>query len=167
MTVALAFVGGSLVPKSVEAQARHEIAPGSSVRLTVPDATRSGGLRRIEGSLVRLDADSVVVADGRHDHAAALDQLLRIETHSRRGRGWGALRALGWGGSIGAIAGAILGGINPGDDPGGSALFGAVAFGALGGGIGAAIGAAWPGERWVEVPAVHPGRVDDESRAFP
>ncbi|MGH7564556.1 MAG: hypothetical protein ACREK5_09045 [Gemmatimonadota bacterium] len=163
MMVVLAFVGGHLEPKSLYAQATYEIEAGTSVRLTVPGTTRSG-LGRIEGRLVRLDADNVVVADGKQDHAVALDQVLRIETRSSRGGGWGALRGLGWGASIGAIAGALFGGINPGDDPGGSALFGAVVLGAFGGGIVAAIGAAWPGERWVEWPVSDPGWSGDASK---
>ncbi|MGH7549351.1 MAG: hypothetical protein ACREK3_01180 [Gemmatimonadota bacterium] len=163
MMVALAFVGGLLGPRSLNAQARHEIQPGTSVRLTVPETTRSG-LGRIEGRLVRLDADSVVIADEKQAHAVALVQVLRIEIRTRRGRGWGALRGLGWGASIGAIAGALIGGINPDDDPGGSARFGAVFLGAFGGGIGAAIGAAWPGERWVELPVSDPGWSGDESK---
>ena len=157
------LVVGFLEPRSLDAQVRYEIAPGSFLRLTVPGVTRPDGLRRIEGRLVRLDADSVVVTDGRHDHAAALDQLIRIETRSRRGRGWGALRGLGWGGSIGGIAGAVAGWLNPDDDPAGSALFMAVVLGAFGGGIGAGIGAVWPGERWVEPPVTHPVRSEDES----
>jgi hypothetical protein len=110
MVLTLAFVAGSLQPKSLDAQARSEIATGSPVRLTVRGATLSDGLRRIEGLLVRLDADSVVVADGRHYRAAALDRLLRIEIRSNRGRDWGALRGLGWGASIGGIVGAVAGG---------------------------------------------------------
>lgn len=146
----MVFLGASMVPGWLQAQARCEITPGSRVRLTLQENPPSGGLLRIDGRLVRLDADSVVVTDRKLDHAAARNQVLRIETRSPRGRGWGALRGLGWGASMGAIAGAIAGWINPGDDPGGSALFGAVVSGSFGGGIGAAIGAAWPGEDWVE-----------------
>ena len=146
----MAFLGASMVPGGLNAQAGCEIAPRSPVRLTLKGNPPSGGLLRIDGRLVRLDADSVVLTDRKLDHAAARGQVLRIETRSPRGRGGGALRGLGWGASMGAIAGAVAGWINPGDDPGGSALFGAVVLGSFGGGIGAAIGAAWPGERWVE-----------------
>jgi hypothetical protein len=156
--VAVALVAGSHGAGSLHAQTRYEIAPGTAVRLTVRGATP-----RIEGRLVRLDADSVVVAAERHAHVAALDRLLSIENRYRRGRGWGALRGLGWGAAIGGIVGAVTGGINSGDDPGGSALFVAVLMGAFGGGFGAAIGAAWPGERWVEAPTVHSERSQDES----
>lgn len=162
MTTALALAAGSLGPKSLDAQDRHEIASGSPVRLTVKGSTPSGKPLRLEGRLVRLDADSVVVTEGKLDHAAAMDQLLTIEARSKRGCGRGALRGLGWGASVGASAGALVGWLNPDDDPAGSGLFMAIALGAFGGGISAAIGAAWPGERWVEVPTAHPERNEDE-----
>lgn len=164
MTMALALAAGSLGPRSLDAQDRYEIASGSPVRLTVQASTPSGKPLRLQGRLVRLDAGSVVVAVGAHDHAAALDRLVKIETRSKRGRGWSALRGLGWGASIGAITGALVGRINPDDDPAGSGLFMAIALGAFGGGIGAGIGAAWPGERWVAVPTAHPGQSEDGGR---
>jgi hypothetical protein len=162
--MSVACVGGLLDPSPLNAQARYEIAPGSLVRVTVPPSSHADGLVRIEGRLVRLDADSVVVTDDGHDHAVAMDQLLGIEPRSARGRGSGALRGLGWGGSISVLAGALLGWINPDDDPAGSALFDATVLGSLGGGIGAAIGAAWPGERWVEQPAIPPVGTEDGSQ---
>jgi hypothetical protein len=89
--LALALVASTA--REARAQAASALA-GEHVRVRVAAPPEDAYARtRWEGTLVRLDADSVVLRDGRRTRAFARRRVERIDVREeRRSRGAGALR---------------------------------------------------------------------------
>ena len=123
----------------------------------------------LEGNLVRLEADSLVVwtgtgstASGPADRAIAVSDIDRLELGIPRS-GWrGAGRGALWGGLAGSLLGTLIGAGMETDcflcpsSRGEAVAIGAIFVGGLGAGVGALVGAAFPGTRWESAPLPSP-----------
>jgi hypothetical protein len=149
-------VACSLLALSAEARSHEQpasllpVSVGSRVRLQAPMVV----LGRIEGTVIKLDGKSLLVAGSERTPVSVPRQAItQLEvSHGRHGH---ALLGMGMGAAIGAVLGAAVGstGCVPAVGCGDSYSGGAAALGALGGGLwGAGIGALIRTERWSAVP---------------
>lgn len=113
--VLLAATATLLAPASLAAQggdAERIVAPGSHVRVRLappPDAAPAGPSRRA-GSLLRIDADSVVMRSGGDTVAVPRAWVSRLDVRTgERSRSGMVLRRAALGAAIAAGAGAVLG----------------------------------------------------------
>jgi hypothetical protein len=154
------------VPVDTLAQQATFLAPGTRVRVSAPAVAG----KRLEGTVARLDADTMVVrSDGwGADLAVPLGSVTALDVSG--GRKSRALKFGGIGAAIGAVVGTFLMIVDEGtsapdvditDDeapvewvagPVWQKVRYPVVSAAAGFGIGAIIGAAFPGERWEAVP---------------
>lgn len=143
-------------PSVAVSQTAPTIAPGTKVRAKATGA----GPGWIEGDLVRVTSDTVVIRDPTVGDSARLaaSSLTRFEVS--RGRGSGTLRGGLLGFRIGAGAGVLLGmaalaescsGFCPAEVGPSEILAAAAIVGSVGAGIGALIGSASRIERWQRI----------------
>jgi hypothetical protein len=132
--------------------------------------TAGAGAQWIQGDLVRMTPDTVLIRDpaGADTARLAASGLTRLEVSRGRRSGAGKGARLGFG--VGAGAGLVLGvaaaaencsGFCPEAGPG-EILIAAAILGGVGAGIGALIGSASHGERWQRVT---PGRPELKLRS--
>ena len=147
------------------------LVPGARVRVTMsfPPGHALARYQSVTGSLLRLDADSVVVQDGLRTVAIPRDGVTGVAMHTgHRSRG----QSLRRGALIGLVAGGAVGGVSAfaSYEPcssgeifcfsrGGETAMGAIAGGLLGTLVGGLAGAIVGGREWRSLPLAPESRV--------